>query len=61
MVGPLRSIMGFEPEGVLTRFLKQTPGRLRVVTKGPVSFNSVLVEIDDSGGWAKDILRVEES
>ena len=59
MVGPLHSIIGAEPEDVLTRFLHQTPQRLRIVTKGPIRFNSVLIEIDESTGQAKNISRVD--
>lgn len=59
MVGPLHSIIGSAPEDVMVRFLKQTPQRLRVVTTGPMRFNSVLVEIDDSTGKAKSIVRVD--
>jgi metallophosphoesterase (TIGR00282 family) len=59
MVGPLHSIIGSEPEDVMVRFLRQIPQRLRVVTSGPMRFNSVLVEIEDSTGKAKSIIRVD--
>ena len=59
MVGPLHSIIGAEPEDVLTRFLHQTPQRLRIVTRGPIRFNSVLIDIDDSTGRAASISRVD--
>lgn len=60
MVGALHSIIGAEPEDVLTRFLHQTPQRLRIVTKGPIRFNSVLIEIDESTGRATSISRVDK-
>ena len=52
MVGPINSIIGSEPEEVLDRFLTQTPRKLRVA-KGPVRFNSVLIEVDDETGTAR--------
>lgn len=59
MVGALNSIIGAEPDDVMVRFLKQMPQRLRMVTKGPVRFNSVMIDIDDSTGKARDISRVD--
>ncbi len=58
MVGPINSIIGSEPEEVLDRFLTQTPRKLRVA-KGPVRFNSVLIEVDDETGTAREIVRVD--
>lgn len=59
MVGATRSVIGVEIEDVLERFLTQTPRRLRVATKGPARFNSVLIEVDDATGKATDIARVD--
>ena len=59
MVGALNSIIGAEPDDVMVRFLNQTPQRLRIVTKGPVRFNSVMIDIDDSTGKTRDISRVD--
>jgi metallophosphoesterase (TIGR00282 family) len=59
MVGPLNSILGVEPTQVLERFLTQMPRRLKVAGDGPVSFNGVMVEIDDSSGKATAIERVD--
>ena len=58
MVGPINSVIGSEPEEVLDRFLTQTPRKLRVA-KGPVRFNSVLIEVDDETGTAREIVRVD--
>ena len=57
-VGPINSIIGNTPEDVLERFLYQTPNRLGV-PGGPVSFNSVLVEVDQESGRATGIQRVD--
>ena len=59
-VGPINSIIGNTPEDVLHRFLYQTPNRLGV-PGGPVSFNSVLVEVDEDSGRATGIQRVDRT
>ncbi len=59
MVGPVNSVIGNEPQDVLERFLTQVPVRLRV-PGGPVSFNSVMVDIDDETGKAVSLQRVDE-
>ena len=59
MVGALHSIIGSEPEAVLARFLTQTPRRLKVAESGPLRFNSVLIDLDDSSGKAKRIQRLD--
>ena len=58
MVGPINSIIGNDPQDVLPRFLYQTPTRLGV-PGGPVRFNSVLVDVDNETGCARDIQRVD--
>ena len=58
MVGPTDSVIGSEIEDVLERFLNQTPRRL-IVASGPVRFNSVLMDIDESTGKATSITRVD--
>ncbi|PKB67326.1 MAG: metallophosphoesterase [SAR202 cluster bacterium Io17-Chloro-G3] len=59
-VGPVHSIIGNTPEDVLQRFLYQTPNRLGI-PRGPVSFNSVLVDVDESTGKANSIERVDRT
>ena len=59
-VGPINSIIGNTPDDVLERFLYQTPNRLGV-PGGPVSFNSVLVEVDQESGRATGIQRVDRT
>ncbi|MQF70158.1 TIGR00282 family metallophosphoesterase [SAR202 cluster bacterium AD-804-J14_MRT_500m] len=58
MVGPLNSVIGMDSAGVVEKFLTQTP-HLFEVAKGPVSFNSVLVEIDEETGKAIYIDRID--
>ena len=58
MVGPVNSVIGSDPNAVLEKFLTQTPQRFSVA-KGPVTFNSVFVDIDDETGRASSIQRVD--
>ena len=60
MVGSTNSVIGVEYENVIQRFLYQTPNRLKVSMEGPIRFNSVLIEIDDSSGKALEIVRVDK-
>ena len=57
MVGPRDSVIGDDAEAVINRFLTQMPHRLSV-GKGPIIFNSVLVEIGENG-QAANITRVD--
>jgi metallophosphoesterase (TIGR00282 family) len=60
MVGSLNSIIGDEVDAVLSRFLSQLPNRLPVAERSPVlQFNAVLVDIDDTTGLARSIVRVD--
>jgi len=58
MVGPRDSIIGNVPEDVLKRFATQLYSPLGVAD-GPVTFSSVLVEIEARTGKAKSIQRVD--
>jgi len=58
MTGPLDSIIGDEIQGVLDRFLTQTPARFSVGS-GHAILNSVLVELDEARGKAKSITRID--
>lgn len=60
MMGPIDSIIGDDPEMVLSRFLTMIPGRLSV-GKGPVEFNGMLVTIDEETGLATDLVRLQET
>jgi 2',3'-cyclic-nucleotide 2'-phosphodiesterase len=58
MVGPRDGCIGMDKEVVIQRFLSGVPNRF-VVASGPVTFNSVLVNIDSSTGRATSIQRVD--
>ena len=57
MTGPLDSVIGFEPETVLPRFMNGLPTRF-AVGSGPVFFNAVLIDIDPGSGAAHSIERI---
>jgi len=57
MVGPMNSVIGVDPDSSIGGFLTQVPRRLSVA-KGKVSFDAVLVEVDEKTGKAKDISRI---
>jgi metallophosphoesterase (TIGR00282 family) len=58
MVGPRDGCIGFDKDIVLQRFLSGVPHRFAVAS-GPVTFNSVLVNIDGSTGRATSIQRID--
>jgi len=58
MVGPSISIIGNDIEAVIQRFLTQIPHRLPL-GQGPIIFNSVLIEVEQSTGKAISIERVD--
>jgi metallophosphoesterase (TIGR00282 family) len=59
MVGPIDSVIGDDPDSVINRFLTQIPSRLSV-GKGKVSFDAILVEVDEKTGKAVDIKRIQQ-
>lgn len=59
MVGPIDSVIGDDPDSVINRFLTQIPSRLSV-GKGKVSFDAILVEVDEKTGKAVDIKRIKK-
>jgi metallophosphoesterase (TIGR00282 family) len=59
MVGPIDSVIGDDPDSVISRFLTQIPSRLSV-GKGKVSFDAILVEVDEKTGKAVDIKRIQK-
>ncbi|MFA5374427.1 MAG: TIGR00282 family metallophosphoesterase [Dehalococcoidia bacterium] len=58
MVGPVESVIGDDIDSVIDRFLTQMPHRISV-GKGRVSFNSVLIDVNDKTGKATGIIRVD--
>jgi metallophosphoesterase (TIGR00282 family) len=59
MVGPMDSVIGDDPDCVIRRFLTQIPSRLSV-GKGTVSFDAILVEVDEKTGKAAGIQRIQK-
>jgi 2',3'-cyclic-nucleotide 2'-phosphodiesterase len=57
MTGPVHSVIGFEPETVLPRFLNGLPTRFEVGS-GPVVFNACLIDIETASGGAVAIARL---
>ena len=57
MTGPLDSVIGFDPETVLPRFLNGLPTRF-AVGSGPVVLNALLIDIDPSDGGARAVERL---
>ncbi len=59
MVGSPDSVIGMQVDDVLKRFLTGIPTRMRPVEKGPINFNSVLIDVDDDTSRATGIIRVD--
>lgn len=59
MVGPRDSVLGVRPERIVSHFTTQLPARFEVA-RGPVIFNSVLLEIDPVSRRATSIVRMDE-
>jgi 2',3'-cyclic-nucleotide 2'-phosphodiesterase len=58
MVGPRDSVIGVQVEPIIQHFLTCMPARFEVAD-GPVTFNAVLVEVNDQSGQATAIQRVD--
>ncbi|MEW6726121.1 MAG: TIGR00282 family metallophosphoesterase [Bacillota bacterium] len=59
MTGPRDSVIGVKRELVIDRFLTQLPARFEVAG-GPVQFNGLVVDIDQSSGKAVNVYRINE-
>ena len=57
MTGPLYSVIGFDPQTVLPRFINALPTRFEV-GNGPVLFNAVQIDIETATGRAVAIERI---
>jgi 2',3'-cyclic-nucleotide 2'-phosphodiesterase len=57
MTGPTNSVIGDAAEAVIQRFLTAMPHRLSV-GEGPVTFNAILVTLDEKTGRATGIERI---
>jgi hypothetical protein len=56
MTGPYDSIIGVEKLPVLQKFLTALPVRMEPA-KGSVELHSVIVDVDDATGKARDVRR----
>jgi hypothetical protein len=60
MCGPRDSIIGVEPAPVIRKFLTGMPAKFSVAEGSPaVTFNAVLIDIDESNGRTRSIERVD--
>jgi hypothetical protein len=57
MTGPLDSVIGFDPETVLPRFITGLPTRFEVGS-GPVILNALLVDVETATGRARSVERL---
>ena len=60
MVGPIHSVIGFDPATVIPRFLNGLPTRFEVGT-GPVVFNACLIDVDTATGRALAVERIQRT
>jgi metallophosphoesterase (TIGR00282 family) len=58
MVGPIHSVIGFDPATVIPRFTNGLPTRFEVGT-GPVVFNACQIDVDVTTGRAVAIERIQ--
>ena len=59
MVGPRDSVLGVRPERIISHFVTRLPAHFEVA-RGPVVFNSVLLDVDSNSGRAASIVRIDE-
>ena len=59
MTGPVYSVIGFNPDTVLPRFMNALPTRFEVGS-GPVLFNAIQVDVDTSTGRAVSVERFSQ-
>jgi metallophosphoesterase (TIGR00282 family) len=59
MVGPRDSVIGVEPGPVIQRYLTQMYHR-HDVARGPISFNAVLIDLDERSSRATGIRLVQD-
>jgi metallophosphoesterase (TIGR00282 family) len=59
MTGPYDSVIGMDKSAALTRFVKQMPAPL-VVAQGDTRFCAALIDVEESRGLARQIVRIHE-
>ena len=59
MTGAYDSIIGFRPEEILQKFLLKTPRRMEVA-KRDVRLCGALIDVDETTGTARSIVRISE-
>ena len=59
MVGPRDSVLGVDKDIIVARFRDGMPRRFEVAG-GPVQFNSVVIDVDESTGRARSIERLDQ-
>ena len=59
MVGPVWSVIGFDPATVLPRFINALPTRFDV-SSGPVVFNATQIDLDPATGRTLAIERIQQ-
>jgi len=58
MVGPRDSVLGVDKDIIVGRFRDGVPRRFEVAG-GPVQFNSVVIDVDETTGRARTIERLD--
>lgn len=58
MTGPYESVLGIDPDIVVSKFLTQLPVRFEVAEKGTIQFNAVVVDVEETSGVARHIERI---
>jgi 2',3'-cyclic-nucleotide 2'-phosphodiesterase len=58
MVGPVHSVIGFDPATVIPRFINGLPTRFEVGS-GPVVFNACQIDVDVASGRAVAVERIQ--
>ena len=58
MVGPRDSVLGVDKDIIVGRFRDGVPRRIEVAG-GPVQFNSVVIDVDETSGRARSIERLD--
>jgi 2',3'-cyclic-nucleotide 2'-phosphodiesterase len=59
MTGPVYSVIGFDPQSVLPRFINALPTRFEVGS-GPVIFNAIQLDLETATGRAVAIQRISQ-